>query len=177
MLEHAFLYISREDVEALQISHRYFHGIISAEGFGKVTPLLRLKWVQLRDDRITICRNGTAKRFGYDSEDVVAWLRITCVDTLDMTAFFIQTHWSAERALRWIIDHRSMFLVVKIIVKLPSDDALQEAFLRPDTSHHWTCVTIGGDIRGNLRLTSSSLEYVKHFTLIEPPGNMYGSHG
>lgn len=162
MLEEAFLYLSRDDVEALQISHRFFDDIISAEGFGKLTPLRPVEVVHLLDDVVAISRkrSATAKRFGYDSEDVVNRLRNTCVDSLDM---------SAVRALPWFIAHRSMFRVVNIRVELPSANAvLKKAFLRPGPAHHWTSAIIYGDLHGSLPLTCSALENVERLSALGP---------
>lgn len=168
MLEHTFLYLSREDVEVLQVSFRYFLDLISAECFQKVAPLRRLQMLQLLNDGIAIWKNGKTKRFGYDSEDVVRWLRNTCVKSLGLyTALHHQlTRREAERALRWFVAHRAVFRVVAIDLKLPFiNDVFTHAFLHPIAAHHWTAASIQADVPGdvpaNLPLMSSALEHVE----------------
>ncbi|KAH7700908.1 hypothetical protein AAVH_31968 [Aphelenchoides avenae] len=160
VIEQAFRYLSRDDIEAVQICCRYFHSIISTEGFGKVTPLRLLGMVQLLNDEIAIWRNGEAKRFDYaliDSEDVLRWLRNTCVKSMCLvnTTYLMPAQLrtepeQAERALRWFVAHRSMLRVVGIHVKLPlANDELKQAFLRPDPSHQWTLASLSGDIESS----------------------------
>ncbi|KAH7710709.1 hypothetical protein AAVH_21970, partial [Aphelenchoides avenae] len=167
VLEYTFLYLSREEIEALQLSHRYFRDIVSTESFGNLNELRALDTLHLLNDNLAICINCEthAKHFRYESKDVDRWLRNTCVNS-----FYVKNDpiWS-EHALRWFIAHRHVFRVISIFVELPSVNAtLQEAFLRPDPSHHWTYALFDGFLRGILPLTLSSLENVEHLDVRTP---------
>ncbi|KAH7714096.1 hypothetical protein AAVH_18561 [Aphelenchoides avenae] len=165
VLEQTFLLLGREDIEAVQISDRRFHIIISSESFQNVTPLLNIKKIDLREDNIAIWRNDM-RLFDYDSEETVNWLRNACVEHLCIERSERDkppTRQHKERSQRWLIPRLAALRVITIEVALPfCDHELQDAFFRPDKAHPWMSAMIndassGEGPRVRVPLVSSSL--------------------